>query len=397
MFFMCPKHIISLYILSMDIFFNRYAEAILKQALKLKAGDVLSINTEECNSTFAHILSDMARTITGNGSYIQLIENGKVVDTEEASTDFPIEKKPTALLYLPTYKGYDEPDFEKVYSAKELQSFRLLSEPLFNPLPSLPFLSAPCPNDVWARMLDEDASEALVANLISDLLSLGEDDYLEIFKSNQEILEYEKDKLNTLNLKKGRIFSEDGTDLSFEFLAQSEFATSSVVTSGNRHFVPTVFSSDIFRALDITSLNGYLNITRPIMLFGKKIANLSVTFENGSITDYVTDEYSAKLFDLFLKQDPLAGKASMLSIVEDTSSASYIDHFLLPEWDRMRATSIVIGGPRPEGIDELVKEKCPDCLVYLYLPIGNDSLSITAEDNEGNEYTIVEDGIIQED
>lgn len=394
---MCPKHRISLYILSMDIFFERYAEAILKQALRLRAGDVLSINTEECNSAFAHILSDMARSITGNGSYIQLIENGKVIDTEEASTDFPIEKKPTVLLYLPTYKNYEEPDFDKIYSAKELQAFRLLSEPLFNPPPALPFLSAPCPNESWARMLDEDSSEALVANIISDLLSLGEDDFLDIYRSNQEILEYEKDKLNDIKLKRGRIFSEEGTDLSFSFLDGSEFATSSFTTTGNRSFVPTVFASDIYRALDTTSLNGYLNISRPIMLFGKKISNLSVTFENGSITDYVTDEYSAKLFDLFLRQDPLARKASMLSIVEDTCSASYIENFLLPEWDRMRASAIVLGGPRPEGIDEMVREKCPDCLVTLYLPIGNDSLTIISEDASGNEYTIVEDGIIQEE
>lgn len=381
----------------MDIFFNRYAETILKQALGLKAGDVLSINTEEENSSFAHLLSDMARAITGNGSYIQLIENGKVVDTEEASTDFPIEKKPTALIYIPTYKSFSEPDFEKVYSAKELQDFKLLSEPLFNPVPSLPFLAAPTPNDVWASLLEEDSSSALVANLISDLLSLGEDDYLGIFKSREEILEYERDKFNKMNFRKGRIYSEDGTDLSFSFLEGSEFATSSIVTSSQRRFVPTVFSSDIFRALDTNSLNGYLNITRPIMLFGKMVNNLSVTFENGSIVDFSTDEYSAKLFNLYLKQDPLAGKASMLSIVEDTSSASFIDYFLLPEWDRMRATSIVIGGPRPEGIKEEEKSKCIDSLVSLYLPIGNDTLTIEVEDQDGNEYTIVEDGIIQEE
>ena len=381
----------------MDIFFERYADLILLRALGLKEGDVLSINTEECNSRFAHIIARRAKAITGNGSYIQLIEKGKVVETEEASTEFPIAKAPTALLHLPTFKTFSEPDMDKEYTAPELQEYRMLSEPMFNPTPSLPFCSAPVPNQQWGEILDEEGNEAFVASIISELLNLGEDDYLETIKSNEEILEYEKDKLNGLKLVKGRVYSEEGTDLSFSFMENTNFATMVSATSSNRKFVPTIYSSDIFRALDPASVNGYLNISKPIMLFGKRINNLSITFENGNIVDFSTDEYSASLFNLYLKQDKLASKATMLTIVEDSANASCIDYFSLPEWDRMRATSIVLGSPRPEGIDESVKEKCVDSLVSLYLPIGSDSLCFDALDENGVEYTIVEDGIIQEE
>ena len=381
----------------MNIFLERYADEILISSLGLKSGDVLSINTEECNSEFAHILAKKAREITGNGCYIQLIENGKVVATEEAATDFPIEKKPTALLHLPTYKEYEEIEDEKIYEAPKLQSFRLLSEPLFNPSPSIPFSSAPSPNKAWGKSLDDEGTASLASSLISDLLSLGEDDYLERTKSLKEILRYERDKLNKLELAQGRITTEEGTDLSFKFLDGSEFAITETSTSNGRLFTPTIFSSDIFRALNKTSLNGYLNITRPIMLFGKMITNLSVTFENGSIVDFSSDERSARLFSLYLKQDREAGKASMLSIAEETNPASFIEYFSFPEWDRMRTTSIVLGGPRPEGIKEEVKSETVDSLVYLYLPIGSDSMIIEASDNKGEEFTIVEDGILQEE
>jgi len=176
-----------------------------------------------------------------------------------------------------------------------------------------------------------------------------------------------------------------------------EFATTESTTSNGRTFVPTIFSSDIFRALDITSLNGYLNITKPIMLFGKEIQTLSLSFENGNIKDFSTDDYSASLFALYLKQDINAGKASMLSIAEENNPASFIEHFFLPELDRMRTTSIVIGGPRPEGISERAKANTVDCLVSLYLPIGSDSLMLEAVDENGCEHIIVEDGIIQEE
>ena len=69
-------HILS----AMDILLERYAELIVKSALKLEKGDVLSINTEEENSELAHSIARIARDITGNGSYIQNIENGKVTE-----------------------------------------------------------------------------------------------------------------------------------------------------------------------------------------------------------------------------------------------------------------------------------------------------------------------------
>ena len=49
----------------------------------------LSINTEEENSDFAHLIANKAKIITGNGSFIQNIENGKVIETEEAATEEP--------------------------------------------------------------------------------------------------------------------------------------------------------------------------------------------------------------------------------------------------------------------------------------------------------------------
>ena len=114
----------------MNMLMERYADIILRKALRLQKGDVLSINTEEENSDFAHLIANKAKTITGNGSFIQNIENGKVIETEEAATDFPIEKKPTALLYLPVYRSYKEAEDATVLSAPEIQRFRHDSEKL---------------------------------------------------------------------------------------------------------------------------------------------------------------------------------------------------------------------------------------------------------------------------
>ena len=63
----------------MDIFFDKYADAVIECALKINNTDVLSINTEEENAEFAKLLAAKAKAISGNGSYIQRVEKGRIV------------------------------------------------------------------------------------------------------------------------------------------------------------------------------------------------------------------------------------------------------------------------------------------------------------------------------
>lgn len=385
-------------LIHMDIFHIRYAELIIYKALQLKRGDVLSINTEERHSSFAHLLADISRKATGNGVYIQIIENGKVIETEEAATDYPIGKKPTALVYLQTYSAYPDAEEGTIYNAPELQRFRLLSDPLGNPTPALPYLACPMPSDEWGKVIDDsDGNEGLIISLLSDLLSLGEDEYKEIHETRSEILLYECDRLNSINLLKARITNEEGTDLEIEFLKDSKFMPSIETTKDGRKFVSSVFASDILRALNKSKTNGYLNITYPISLFGKKISNLSIKFENGRITSFDADKNQGKLFELFLSQDAEALFASMLSIAEDNNPASFIEYTAYPDWDRMRGVSLTIGGIKAQAVTSEILDKVNDSLVSLSLPIGSDSTSIVLYDDEGNEITIFEDGIILED
>ena len=289
------KNMLSDIIRGMNMLMERYADIILRRALRLREGDVLSINAESENSDFAHLIARKAREITGNGSYIQNIENGKVTATEEAASDYAIEKKPTALLYLPVYRSYMKAERGKLFTAPEIQRFRHLSDPLDNSDPMIPFASAPVPSSDWGKVLDEDGDISLPSTLLSDLLGLGEDDYLAGGEDTDLIL-YERDRLNGFNLKKGRIRDEDGTDLEFSFLEGSQFMSSIMVLPDGRKFIPTIYASDIFRALEKTSAEGYFTATKPFMLFGHIVRSFSARVEHGKITDFSTDSVSMPLF-----------------------------------------------------------------------------------------------------
>lgn len=376
--------------MNLDSFYQRYASLVLLHSLELKKDDVLSINTEEDDYSFARILSHKAKEITGNGSYIQIVKDGRVIDSFDIYSDFPLKKQPTAFVYIPLFKSFSSIDFTLLYEAKDLQKFNLLSDPLDNPAPSVSFVTCPIPSSNWDEALEEyDLSSSL--SLLDNIFSLSNLDYLEEHKLRENNLVYTKNELNKLKLSKVRMVNDEGTDLTFSFLPSSSFKTSKLETLSGRSFNPSIISNDIFRLLDPTSLNGYLNISKPIALWGKKISNLSLFFKEGKVVEIRGNRQSESLFVFYLRQDENAGRGSMITICETESPLTHIDIMLHKEYDRMRSVSITIGGPKAEAVDENITNTV-DSISSLSLPIEIDSLVINALDKNGEEIEIYNSG-----
>ena len=163
-----------------DIFFDKYSDAIIECALKIKEGDVLSINTEEENGEFAKLLAAKAKAITGNGSYIQRLEKGRIVENYDFMSSSPLTKAPTCFVYIPLFKAFPKLEGDREYDPADLQSFKLLSDPLDNPPPTLPFVTCPLPTDDWDQVLDEYGSSS--SSILYNILSLERDDFISYLK-----------------------------------------------------------------------------------------------------------------------------------------------------------------------------------------------------------------------
>lgn len=377
-----------------DQVLDRYADLLLERGLALRKDDVLTINTEEVNIEFAYHIARKAKERTGNGCYIHTIANGRIVSTEETEQGHFMERKPTAFLYIPTFRKMPKPELGKEYTAPELQTFRLLSDPLDNnTAPLVPFTTAYLPSESWGEALGEDLRFTYA--MLSSLLSLEEENPLVILKEQSEITGYETEKLNKASLVSCHMEDENGTDLSFSFLKDSVFTSDIEVTKNGRTFVPTLLCPAVFRAVDPKSVNGYFTTTRPFQLFGEEARSLTVRFEEGKLTDYLSDPETMALFALYLSQDPKAGALSELSLAEEGNSASSLELSAILDWDRMRTTSLCLGGPRAKSLTD--SSKANDCLVSLFLPVGSDELSVTAYDGKGEEITVLSDGIMAED
>ncbi len=373
-------------------FYEKYASLILESALGIKEGDVLSINTEEDDYAFARLIAGKAKLITGNGSYIQKVKNGRITDEFDINSDFPLRKKPTLFLYLSYYRAKDEVDTERIYEPRELQMFSLLSDPVENTRAALPFVTCLLPSPEWDERIMERDDEKTSIELLQSIHGLEREDYLEWSMRRNRNLIYRTKVLNDMNLTGGRICSDEGTDLSFSFLPSSEFVSSYLKTTSGRYFSPYIFSSDVFRLLDKKSLSGWLNITKSVVLWGKVIRNLSLYFEDGIVKEVRGNSYSEALFSLYASQDENAARAGMLTIAENTEPLYEEEVTHIPEYDRMRTVSITLGGPKSEAVNEESIEETVDSLLTLSLPIGSESLTITCCDKDEEEITVFSDG-----
>ncbi len=380
-----------------DSFYQKYADLILFGALGIRETDVLSINTEEEDYAFARLIAEKAKAVTGNGSYIQLLKDGKVREEFDILSSFPLKKKPTLFLYLSYYREKEEADTARIYEARELQKFSLLSDPLGNPMPSLPFVTCLLPSSGWDERIRENDEEKTSGELLESVLGLGSPDFLEENMRRHENLLYKTKILNSMKLRSGRMTDDGGTDLTFSFLPTSEFSSSFTRTASGRFFSPYIFSCDIFRLIDPDSLSGWLNISKPVVIWGKTVRNLSLHFEKGKVNEVRGNRQSEELFSLYSRQDENATRASMLTLseIEHPLSGEEVTH--IPEYDRMRTVSITIGGPKGEAVNEASLPKTVDSIVSLSLPVGSESLILECLDENDEEITVFSDGYINEE
>ncbi len=388
----------------MNEFFSKYADVVLKSALKIKDDDVLAINTEEANVGFARILALKAKEITGNGSYLMVLDHGRQTEATEIFSDYVMQKSPTLFIYLQDTGMYDGfKGTTETPSAAELQRFRHLASPLLLGVPEIPFATVPMPSSLWSSALDPDEDGPRLSSVVvSDMLQL---DGPSPEKTNDELLELNRYDLRNLNRDEGkrhaRLYSYDGmTDISFDFVRNSRFVSNLSRTSSGREFCPSLFSSSYYRAIDRNSAEGRLTTTRPFLLFGRTVNHLVLYFENGRITDFEAEEEDAGLFSFFLSIEKENANIAEISIAEEGNPASAIPFFAYPEWDRMRTTHITLGSPRAECLfygdeQEAIADGVASSLCYLSLPVGSDEMTLEVSSGSGDDAeALFEDGLI---
>ena len=257
------------------------------------------------------------------------------------------------------------------------------------------------PSPHWAKRIFEEAEEKSIATLISDFLGLNSEKEIPSLREAIEIDEYDKLNLNGHKSRKAKLYSDDGMiDLSFSFVEDSRFNSLIFETKNKRRFMPHLFPSSYFRAIDKNSANGHIYTNMPFILFDKVINSAGFEFERGKITSFSSSEEDAERIRTYLLQDEEAANLAEISVTETFSELEEIPLFNYSEWDKLRGIVLTLGSPRSEAVpfkseDEASSKGVATSLFTLSIPLGT-AVTLSVESEDGDEEVIYSDGFIED-
>ncbi len=382
----------------MNTISERYASYIIKRQLRLEQGERLTVNCTEDTLGFAGTLSKMAAEATGAPVQLVYIKDGKVETVEQIDPDFQSGALGrTVMVHLASFPAYRALE-ESELNAKELQEYRLISEPVITDREiSVPWATVYVPTASWAEFVFGPGSTTdSLWLMISEMLSLDKEgiDLMiqdEIHKSRRKRLEdekitdiYIKGPSCDLHLKKNRRAKITGT--------------LSCLRDG-RSFEPSSPAEDTVIALDEFSGEGTFRTTYPFRLFDRVFQDAEITVKDGRITAFSVED-GARHATKYLSIDEESGRVGELVLADGYTPVSRLSVSSgIPSIDQMRTTSIAFGGITPEAVkpgsdEELKADGVNTSFVRLALPLGEKETEIRAYTEDGRYITLMEDGIM---
>lgn len=386
----------------MTYYQEKYINLIIKDILRLKVGEKLTINCNEESIYFAKDLANEAAKTTRVNVNVVYIIKGKVENVTEIEPVDPIFEKNmgNAMIYLATF---DNPFFTMgEFDAKTLQEFKLLAEPVFADRQiAIPWATIYVPTLSWAEFLfPNDVSVDRLWQLINEIFDLDEDFDLNTFTQiallNQRCKWLNEMQIEALELKSSTC------DLYLPLAKETLVSTSATILPNGREFISTFPCEDIIIPLDYKKARGNFTTTYPFRLFDKVFSDASFAIENGEIIGYSIpggEEYVSALFEV----DEDSKRIGELILCESYTIASRITQSLgVPLLDRMRTSNLVLGAITPTCLTKNCEEEkfkefgINTSLARLELPFGSNDLEIFAVNKNGDKIKIMEDGSFSE-
>ncbi|MBI9094217.1 MAG: aminopeptidase [Sphaerochaeta sp.] len=387
---------------------RRYARLVIEIQLKLQRGDALSINTEHSTMSFARMLATMACESTLQTVSIVETNHGKVAQVVEFD---PVEKR----IKRPPVTGYvmchlidlDSAPYstdEKVSSIPgevgKLGTYGLLSDPVFlDRRIAVPWANIPLPGPLWAmQLLGKAASEEDMWALFAKIYRLEDDHGLKFWLDQANLLQYRKQSLS----KKGKLtltIKGNGCDLQTTIADKTKWTGGDSSVSSGRTFMQILPMQHVHASLDSTLTEGSFKSLRPFLLLGKLVEEASFTIEKGKVVSYSAKQGKEAL-DAYFAVDEGASVVSGLSLADnDTIESRYLTQAIHPHFNRESTTSLVLGGFSLNTLTEQSTDEEIDAsnlgrsLVRLDIPIGDDSLTIQATDEQKVQIQVMDEGI----
>lgn len=215
-----------------------------------------------------------------------------------------------------------------------------------------------------------------------------------------------KNFLNELKLKKLIYKNNLGTNLELELPDNANWlGTIKTTFDGKKEIIVNAPTNEVFAAPNKDKVNGVVVTSKPVVISGKIIDEIKLTFKDGKVIKIEASNEQAFLENIINNMKNL-NRLGECALVNNSSEIAKIDVlFKQILVDENRSCHIALGNAYPKNVingenmteEELNKAGLNVCSNHIDLMIGTDDLNIIGTDIYGNEVPIFVDGDFAEE
>ncbi len=406
---------------SFDTDFHRYAELIAAHGLNVQHGQLVHINTEPIHRDFAMLVAEKC--------YERGAKCVEYAYSDPRADRLRIEKSdPAHLSYVPGFYtakftelvdqqaanlriiGMEFPDVLASTDPKRIQTLTLNRQKAIKYFfdngigrSQVHWCVAAAATPLWGKKIypaltPEKACEALWQDILA-MCRADKPACLDLWREHNERLQGRAKKLTELKIKELR-FVGPGTDLVVGLSDRAIWKGGQELSSRGLWFEPNLPTEEVFTTPDFRATRGHLRATRPFMINGKLIENLSAKFAGGAITDFMASS-GADTFGAYVASDDGArrlGEVALVGIDSPVYQAGKVFQEIL--FDENAACHIAVGQAYKfclEGGTDLDSTQaaaigCNESAVHTDMMISNTDVDVTATLYDGRSVILLQAG-----
>ena len=328
---------------------------------------------------------------------------GTVEEWEKARMEHYCEANPARIMLIS-----DDPDGLKGMNITKLNKARQMTFPIMRPYldqmeGNHQWTIAAVPGAAWAKKIFPGVRTSVAMEKLWEAIlytSRVNEDPIAAWNEHNRNMESRCEYLNNLNLRKVRMYADNGTDITIGLINEGIFCGGGETTRQGVFFNPNIPTEECFTSPMKGQADGIVYSTKPLSYQGQIIDNFSIRFENGKAVEWHAEQGVESLTQM-LTMDETAGYLGEVALVPQASPICQSGLlFYNTLFDENAACHLAVGRGFPDCIRDHHNKTLEECrelgindsMIHVDFMIGCDTMSIDGECASGEIVPIFRNG-----
>ena len=328
---------------------------------------------------------------------------GTVEEWEKARMEHYCEANPARIMLIS-----DDPDGLKGMNITKLNKARQMTFPIMRPYldqmeGNHQWTIAAVPGAAWAKKIFPGVRTSVAMEKLWEAIlytSRVNEDPIAAWNEHNRNMESRCEYLNNLNLRKVRMYADNGTDITIGLISEGIFCGGGETTRQGVFFNPNIPTEECFTSPMKGQADGIVYSTKPLSYQGQIIDNFSIRFENGKAVEWHAEQGVESLTQM-LTMDETAGYLGEVALVPQASPICQSGLlFYNTLFDENAACHLAVGRGFPDCIRDHHNKTLEECrelgindsMIHVDFMIGCDTMSIDGECASGEIVPIFRNG-----